>query len=307
MGIITQKLAAIDIGSNAVRVLFAHVHQSDGYGVSFQKNALVRVPIRLGADVFEEGYVRKENVKRLMKALKAFKLLMKVHQIEDYRACATSALREASNQQEIVEKVLVKTGISIEVISGKKEAALISRTQAFDFLDAEKNYLYVDVGGGSTELSFFENAERSLSQSFKIGTVRQLKQQKLDWEPMDRWIRQNKPSGAKIVLLGSGGNINKLFKLAQIKEGKPINTLKLQSLYQMLNQMTYEERIVKLDLNPDRADVILPAAEIYLRAMQASGAKQIFVPRFGLADGMIKEMYANRVSRVSSPESPTVS
>ncbi len=303
----TQKLAAIDIGSNAVRILFAHIHNSETYGVHFHKNALVRVPIRLGADVFEKGKVGKSNIKRLVQAMKAFKLLMKVHQVTDYQACATSALREATNQKEIVDKVLSKTGISIEVISGKKEAALISKTQAFDFLDSEKNYLYVDVGGGSTELSFFENAERTLSQSFKIGTVRQLKQHQLDWDSMESWIQENKPSGGKIVLLGSGGNINKLFKLAHIKDGKPINMLKLQSMYQRLNQMSYEDRIIELGLNPDRADVILPATEIYLRAMQASGAKQIFVPRFGLADGMIKAMYAEKFSHESSPEFPTVS
>ena len=176
----------------------------------------------------------------------------------------------------------------------------------FDFLDAEKTYLYVDVGGGSTELSFFENAERTLSQSFKIGTVRHLKKQQMDWETLDAWIQDNKPSGVKIVLLGSGGNINKLFKLAHIKDGKPISMLKLQQIYQSLNQMSYDERIVKYGLNPDRADVILPAAEIYLRTMQAADAKQIFVPRFGLADGIVKDMYAQRINRVSSPEFPNV-
>ena len=302
----TEKLAAIDIGSNAVRILFAHVHESKTLGTHFHKNALVRVPIRLGADVFEHGYVKKKNIKRLTKAMKAFKLLMKVHQVTDYRACATSALREATNQQAIVEEVLAKSGIRIDVISGKKEASLISRTKVFDFLDAEKTYLYVDVGGGSTELSFFENAERTLSQSFKIGTVRHLKKQQMDWETLDAWIQDNKPSGAKIVLLGSGGNINKLFKLAHVKDGKPISMLKLQQIYQSLNQMSYDERIVKYGLNPDRADVILPAAEIYLRTMQAADARQIFVPRFGLADGIVKDMYDQRISRVSSPEFPNV-
>ena len=289
-----KKFAAIDIGSNAIRVLISNVIETKE-GVYFQKNALVRAPIRLGEDSFTLGEISKRSLKRMVKALKAFKLLMKVHGVSHYQAYATSALREANNSREIVEQIKKKTDIKIEIIDGRKEAEIISNSKISEFLNTQKTFIFVDVGGGSTEFTFINEGQRVASKSFKIGTVRLINNlvDERIWNAIQIWIVKNAKPYRKITLMGSGGNINKLFKLSNIKEGKPISNLKLNQIFLELEALTYEERVLKFELNPDRADVIIPAARIYLKALEWSGGQKIYVPKFGLSDGMIIYMYNN--------------
>lgn len=290
-----KKYAAIDIGSNAIRVLISNVIETKE-GVHFQKNALVRAPIRLGEDSFTLGEISKKSLKRMVNAMKAFKLLMKVHHVSLYQAFATSALREANNSGDVVEQVKKKTGIKIEIIDGRKEAEIISNSKISDFLNSQKTFLFLDVGGGSTEFTFINEGRRVCSKSFKIGTVRLINNLVDDrvWEAIRNWIIKNSKPYSKITLMGSGGNINKLFKLSNIKEGKPLSMIKLNQIFLELESLSYEERIVKFELNPDRADVIIPAARIYLKALEWSGGQKIYVPKFGLSDGMIKYMHKNK-------------
>jgi len=286
-----DKYAAIDIGSNAVRMLIANVIKENG-NTHFRKNALVRVPIRLGEDSFTSGEISETNIDRLVHSMQAFKLLMEVHGVKRYLAYATSALREASNGQAVVKKIGVDSGISVELIDGAKEATIISNTNIFDQVSIEKTFLYIDVGGGSTEFSVIRKGERMCSKSFKIGTVRLLNEQVSAkvWQTIEEWIQTNLSNVNKVYLLGTGGNINKLHKMAGIKEGRPITYLMMSALYKKISALTYDERIVSLGLNPDRSDVILPAMEIYIRALRWSKAKVIYVPKVGLSDGMIKEI-----------------
>ena len=290
-----RKYAAIDIGSNAVRMLVANVVEYEKKTI-FLKNSLVRIPVRLGQDAFSEGKISEVNIKRIIKSMKAFKLLMKVHGVKDYMAFATSALREAKNGSKVVEKVLEKSGIKIEIIDGKKEAKIISNTTIFDTISKEKTFLYVDVGGGSTEFSVLIKGKRTYSKSFKIGTVRLLNDKVSDetWQAAEEWVNEHTQGHEKIYLLGTGGNINKLHKMAGIKDDRPISYLTLNALSNKLNLLTYEERIVKLGLNPDRSDVILPAAKLFLKTLNWSGAKDIYVPKVGLSDGMIRELCKNK-------------
>tara|TARA_Y100000389_G_scaffold115531_1_gene112623 strand:- start:2128 stop:3018 length:891 start_codon:yes stop_codon:yes gene_type:complete len=288
-----KKLAAIDIGSNAIRILISNVFELEGSQPIFMKSEMVRVPIRLGEDSFTVGEISPKNIKRIIKAMKAFKLIMKINGVKNYMACATSALRESNNSEEIVKKVKKKTGIKIEVIDGKREAQIISNTTILDSIGQKKNFLYVDVGGGSTEFSILQNGKRIASKSFKLGTVRMLNEMVNDrvWLEIEKWIVTNTKNIDKIHLLGSGGNINKLFKLSNTREGKPLLFITINTFYQELKKMSYEERILKYNLNLDRADVILPALEIYLKALKWSGASKVYVPKIGLSDGMIKHMY----------------
>ncbi|MDG1926438.1 MAG: exopolyphosphatase [Flavobacteriaceae bacterium] len=290
-----RKYAAIDIGSNAVRMLVANVVEYEKKTI-FLKNSLVRIPVRLGQDAFSEGKISEVNIKRIIKSMKAFKLLMKVHGVKDYLAFATSAIREAKNGSKVVEKVLEKSGIKIEIIDGKKEAKIISNTTIFDTISKEKTFLYVDVGGGSTEFSVLIKGKRTYSKSFKIGTVRLLNDKVSDetWQAAEEWVNEHTQGHEKIYLLGTGGNINKLHKMAGIKDDRPISYLTLNALSNKLNLLTYEERIVKLGLNPDRSDVILPAAKLFLKTLNWSGAKDIYVPKVGLSDGMIRELCKNK-------------
>jgi exopolyphosphatase/guanosine-5'-triphosphate,3'-diphosphate pyrophosphatase len=294
-----KKYAAIDIGSNAMRVLISNVVETKEE-VHFQKNALVRAPIRLGEDSFTLGEISKKNLKRMISAMKAFKLLMKVHGVSQYQAYATSALREANNSREVVEQVKKKAGIKIEIIDGRKEAEIISNSKISDFLNTQKTFLFVDVGGGSTEFTFINEGKRVCSKSFKIGTVRLINNLVDDriWEAIRNWITKNAQPYHKITLMGSGGNINKLFKLSNIKEGKPLSVIKLNQIFLELESLSYEDRIVKFELNPDRADVIIPAARIYLKALEWSGGQRIYVPKFGLSDGMIKYMHKNKRKKI---------
>jgi len=292
-----EKLAGIDIGSNAVRLLVTNViTEESGANPSFKKSALVRVPIRLGADTFIKGIISEENKNRMIKAMKAFKLLMDVHGIEKYKACATSAMREAKNGAEIVNEIFEKTSIKIDIIDGKKEAKIIFSTDLNHIIEIHKTYLYVDVGGGSTEITIFSKGKITTSKSFKIGTVRLLddkKKFKAIWQNIETWIKENTKGLKNINVIGSGGNINKIFKLSGKPMGTALSLTYMKNYLDFLSQMTYEDRILKLDLNPDRADVIIPASKIYVAAMEWSGATKIYVPKIGLADGIVKNVYYN--------------
>ena len=289
-----DKFAAIDIGSNAIRMLVANVVIDKDQPTQFHKNSIVRVPIRLGEDSFTVGEISSKNVKRLTRAFKAFKQIMKVHEVSRYRAYATSALREASNTPWVLDKIKEKTGISVEVIDGRKEAKIISTNRGLQNINIRnKTFLFVDVGGGSTEFSIIRNGELLASKSFKLGTVRLLNDLVPDrvWKEIKKWVVGHTKEYKKIAVLGTGGNINKLVKLTSTKEGKPLSLVALSSIYHQLQSLTYEERILQFELNPDRADVILPATRIYLRAMGWCGATRIYIPKAGLADGMIQEMF----------------
>lgn len=294
-----KKYAAIDIGSNAIRLLVSNVVEQEDREPRFKKSALVRVPIRLGADSFVNGKVSDENVSRMIDAMEAFKLLMNIHGVEKYKACATSAMREASNGKEIAEKILKKTGVQIDIIGGKEEAAIISSTDLHELISGDKSYLYVDVGGGSTEFTVFSKGEIVKSKSFKMGTVRLLNNSKAEnkeaFKRVEAWIKENTQDFRKISLIGSGGNINRLFKMSGRSEGSPISYIYLNAQYQFLKKMSYSDRITELSLNSDRADVIVPATKIYLSAMKWSGARKIYVPKIGLADGIIKSLYYNTI------------
>jgi exopolyphosphatase/guanosine-5'-triphosphate,3'-diphosphate pyrophosphatase len=295
-----KKYAAIDIGSNAIRLLISNVIVSHDKEPQFKKSSLVRVPIRLGADAFVgNGIISGENIARMIQAMEAFKLLMNVHGIEKYKACATSAMREASNGKEVAEKINNATGIKIDIIGGKEEAEIISSTDLNDLIEGDNSYLYVDVGGGSTELTVFSEGKITASKSFKMGTVRLLNNKKsvnkIIFIEVEKWIKKNTKGLKRISLIGSGGNINKLFKMSGRTEGKPISFIYLNAQYQFLKQMSFEDRISELSLNPDRADVIIPATKIYLSAMKWSGARKIYVPKIGLSDGIIKSLFFNKL------------
>ena len=293
-----KKYGAIDIGSNAIRLLISNVIVSDDKEPQFKKSSLVRVPIRLGADAFTSGIISELNVRRMIDAIEAFKLLMNVHGVKTYKACATSAMREAKNGSEIVEKIKVQTGVKIDIIGGKEEAAIISSTDLNQLIEGNHTYLYVDVGGGSTEITVFTRGKIITSKSFKIGTVRLLKNKKSTnkeiFSNVEKWIKKNTSDLKKVSLIGSGGNINKLFKMSGRTEGKPISYIYLNAQYQFLKQMSFDERVSELSLNPDRADVIIPATKIYLSAMKWSGARKIYVPKIGLSDGIIKSLFYNK-------------
>ena len=292
-----RKYAAIDIGSNAMRLLIANIVEEEGKETQFSKSSLVRVPIRLGQDAFTVGEITEENIERMVDAMKAFKLLMKVHKVEKYMACATSAMREAYNGKEVVELIKKKADIKIEIIDGKKEATIIASTDLHHLLKTEQTYLYVDVGGGSTEFSLFSNGKMVVSKSFKIGTVRLLNNMVSDivWHEIEKWIKSNTEEFEQVTLIGSGGNINKLFKMSGKQQEKPLSYIYLNSQFTTLSALTYDQRISELGLNADRADVIVPAIKIYLNAMKWSGARNIYVPKIGLSDGIVKALYFGKI------------
>ncbi|EDP95270.1 hypothetical protein KAOT1_09366 [Kordia algicida OT-1] len=288
-----RKFAAIDIGSNAIRLLVANVIEQEGKEPKFKKSSLVRVPIRLGQDVFTNGEISKINIDRMTNAMKSYRLLMDVHGVEMYMACATSAMRDAKNGEAVVERIKKKADIKIDIIDGKREAQIIASTDLHNVIAKEKDYLYVDVGGGSTELTIFSNGKIKTSRSFKLGTVRLLNEMITDddWKAFEKWIKRNTKDLKRLSLIGSGGNINKLYKMSGTTIGEPLSYIYLNAQYQFLQSLSYEERISELGLNPDRADVIIPATRIYLSACKWSGARKIFVPKIGLSDGIIKTLF----------------
>jgi exopolyphosphatase/guanosine-5'-triphosphate,3'-diphosphate pyrophosphatase len=293
-----EKLAGIDIGSNAIRLLVVNViTDKNTTATVFKKSAIVRVPIRLGADTFITGKISENNVNRMQKAMHAFSLLMEVHGVKKYKACATSAMREASNGNDVVESIFKNTGVKIDIIDGKKEAEIIFSTDLTSIIDEQKSYLYVDVGGGSTEITVFSHGKIINSKSFKIGTVRLRNKdsKQIIWKTMEQWVIENTNHLKSLSVIGSGGNINKLFKMSEKPIGKSLSLQYLENQYLFLKNMSFEDRITVLGLNPDRADVIIPATNIYISAMQWSGAHKIYVPKIGLADGIIKNLYFNKL------------
>ena len=292
------RYAAIDVGSNAVRLLIADITYTEK-GFDFKKNTLVRVPLRLGDDAFLDHLISARKIEDLLKTMIAFKNLMDVYQVSEYLACATSSMREAENGQEIVKLVKEKAGLDLEIIEGQREANIIYANHIEDTLDINKNYLYIDVGGGSTELSVFVNKTPIASKSFNIGTIRILDNQDKEetWEEMKLWVKEQTKSHKNLAGIGTGGNINKLYKMANEKEGMPLTFLKLKSIYNELNGHSLKERIQIFDLNPDRADVIIPACEIFITLMKWTGIKQIFVPRVGMADGIINLLIEENLNK----------
>lgn len=288
-----EKYAAIDIGSNAIRLLIVTVIEKYGRTTQFNKTSLVRVPIRLGADVFLEGEISEANYLRLADAMIAYKLLMQTHKVIRYRACATAAMREANNGTGIVRRIKKETGIEIQIIDGKDEAAIIASTDLLDLIDTERSFLYVDVGGGSTEFTVFINGHTIASKSFKLGTIRILNDivQNSDWEEVKKWIKKNTSEYENINLIGSGGNINSIYKRSEKRMGEPLSYFYLTNYYKKLKSLSYDDRIFELQMNPDRADVIIPATRIYLSAMKWCNAKNIYVPKIGLSDGIIRSLY----------------
>jgi exopolyphosphatase/guanosine-5'-triphosphate,3'-diphosphate pyrophosphatase len=286
------KVAAIDIGSNSVRLLISNVVEN-GSGILFKKSALIRVPVRLGAAAFTEHKIPKHTIDRLIEAMKGFKHLMRANEVVHYKGCATSAMREAKNGKEIVKRIREEAGIDIEIISGQHEAAMIFNSQQAQAAKIGNNCLFVDVGGGSTEVTIFVNKEPLAAASFNIGTIRILQQQvtKEDWKEMKDWLKKHLRQIAQFSMIGSGGNINRISKIAQLKPGKAMSYDMLNNIIQHIKSYSVEDRIKILDLNPDRADVIIPAGEIFLSLMQWTKTSKIYVPKIGLGDGIVREVY----------------
>ncbi len=296
-----MRLAAIDIGSNAARLLITEVIQDNGKP-QFNKLNLVRVPLRLGFDVFEKKSISPEKEQMILNTIKSYKYLLEAYDVKHLKACATSAMRDASNAAEIIQKVKDETGIEIEVISGDVEATLIYENHVAENLDKEHSYLYIDVGGGSTELTFFADTKLMFKESFNIGTIRILKNQVQEktWDEMKDFIKKGlKGHDNDVIAIGSGGNINKVFSLSKRKEGKPLTLELLKDYYKELSIFTVDERIRIYKLKEDRADVIVPALLIYVNVMRWANAQEIYVPKIGLADGLVQHLY-NDVSASSA-------
>jgi exopolyphosphatase / guanosine-5'-triphosphate,3'-diphosphate pyrophosphatase len=294
-----MKIAAIDIGSNAARLQISSVLEDDGK-ISFKKVEYIRFPLRLGLEVFNDGIISPEGEVRIHKMLHSFKLLMELHEVKEYQICATSAMREAKNAHEIIDRIHGILDMKIHVIEGAREAELINNVVVMA-LDPTKNYLHIDVGGGSTELNLYQNLEKTASRSFKIGSVRLLegKDVSADWQKMERWIEDHiQPNSKPIIAVGTGGNINKLFNISVEKLSEnSMSFTELERIQKFVASYSLADRINKLRLNADRADVIVPASQIYLSAMQKSGATEIIVPDLGLKDGIIKMIYERMQAR----------
>lgn len=288
-----MRLAAIDIGSNAARLLITEVSTDQKGAASFYKMNLIRVPLRLGFDVFELGIISKPKIGMILQTMKAYKHLCNAYDVTHIKACATSAMRDAKNAADIIRKVKLETEIEIEVITGDLEAGLIYENHVAENMDKDHSYLYIDVGGGSTELSFFSNGILIYKKSFNIGTIRLLKNMVTDkdWEDMKDILRNVIKGQKEVVAIGSGGNINKVFSMSKRKDGKPLSLELLRDYYKELSSVILSERISKYNLRADRADVIVPAIQIYINVMRWAGAEQIYVPKIGLADGLIKHLW----------------
>lgn len=287
-----RKLGAIDIGSNAMRLLINYVYEEEGRAPIFNKTSIVRMPIRLGHDVFIDEEICESNINRICDAMLSYALMMKVYDVEIYKAYATSAMREAKNGKDVVKKVMKKSGINIEIIDGKTEAELLFNTELGSFIKDDKTYLYVDVGGGSTELTLLKDNKVFTSKSFEVGTVRLLENKVSPnaFNEMKHWIIENIGNN-DIELIGSGGNINHVYKYSGVKLGMPLSSIYVKKQYQILQTMTTEERMQNFNMKPDRADVVVFALEIYNNVLKWSHAKKIHVPKIGLSDGIIRKIY----------------
>jgi exopolyphosphatase/guanosine-5'-triphosphate,3'-diphosphate pyrophosphatase len=288
-----MRIAAIDIGSNAARLLINEVTEPPKGKPQFTKLNLLRIPLRLGMDVFTKGEIGADRKQMVIDSMNVFSNLMKIYKVEHFRACATSAMRDAKNGQEIIEQVKKFSGIEIEIISGDEEAALVFENHVADALDKNTAYLYIDVGGGSTELMFYENGKMAYEKSFNIGTIRLLNGLVTDdlWNEMKEAIRKNINSKKPIFAIGSGGNINKIFSMSKTKDGKPMSNTYLKKYYKEMNELTITERMDQFNLREDRADVLVPALQIFNNVMSWSDIDKIFVPKISVADGLIHSIY----------------
>lgn len=288
-----MKLAAIDIGSNAARLLITEVVDGAEGKVEFIKLNLVRVPLRLGFDVFDRGEISKPKVKKVVETIKAYRHLLNIYEVKHVIAAATSAMRDAKNAEDILRRVKLETDIDIEIISGDKEASLIYENHVAENMDKEHSYLYIDVGGGSTELTFFAEGKLIFKESFNIGTIRLLKSQveEKKWQEIKDYIKLATKGYKKVIAIGSGGNINKVFSMSKRKEGKPLSLETLRDYHKELSGFALPERMRLYKLREDRADVIVPALQIYINVMRWADAEEIFVPKIGLADGLIHKLY----------------
>lgn len=293
-------LAAIDIGSNAARLLITDVTEYKDGTQDYTKLNLLRVPLRLGFDVFANGIISHQKVEKLIDTMKAYQLLMKIYNVEDVRACATSAMRDAANGPIVVERVKELTGIDINIISGREEANIIYETHIAENMVKDQSYLYIDVGGGSTELTMFSKNQIVFKESFNIGTIRMLsdKVSEAQWEHMKWFVKNHTKDYEPVIAIGSGGNINKIFSISKRKDGRPLNLELLKDYYKELSSSTVPERMHLYNLREDRADVLVPALQIYTSVMRWAGAEEIYIPKIGLADGLIKLMYQERKAKV---------
>ncbi len=288
-----MRLAAIDIGSNAARLLITDVVKNAQSAPDFIKVSLVRVPLRLGFDVFDKGLITDARIEKITKTIKSYKYLMDVYEVKHLKACATSAMRDAVNGAEIIRKIKAETGISIEIISGQQEASFIYENHIAENLTKEESYLYIDVGGGSTELTFFSDGKLIFKESFNIGTIRLLKNQvaEAQWDMMKEYIKSKTKGYHHVTAIGSGGNINKIFSISKRKEGKPLTLDLLRDYYKEFSNISLAQRMHLYKLREDRADVIVPALLIYINVMRWADTEEIFVPKIGLADGLIQSLY----------------
>jgi len=286
-------LASIDIGSNAARLLISEVKETSKNTPVFNKLNLFRIPIRLGFDVFEYSYISEEKTIMLIQTLKAFRHLMNAYHVDHVKVCATSAMRDAENSGKICDIIKKETGLDIEIISGEMEANIIYENHIAENLDREHSYMYIDVGGGSTEISIFGNGELAYKKSFNIGTIRLLKDKvnNAEWEQMKDEIKQARKKHRDLVVIGSGGNINKVFSMSKKKDGKSLDLELLKEYYKELSSISTDQRISVFNLREDRADVIVPALQIYINALRWAGCDEIYVPKIGLADGLIQHMW----------------
>jgi exopolyphosphatase/guanosine-5'-triphosphate,3'-diphosphate pyrophosphatase len=288
------RLAAIDIGSNAARLLIVEVSYDSKGNPLFNKLNLVRVPLRLGFDVFENGEISRSKRGMILQTMKAYSHLLNAYEVKDVIACATSAMRDAANSADIIRKVKLETGLNIEIISGDLEASIIYENHIAENMDVANSYLYIDVGGGSTELTFFADGKLSFKKSFNIGTIRLLKEMVTtnQWDEMKDYIKSATKGQKKTIAIGTGGNINKVFSLSKKKDGKPLNIELLKDYYKELSSFNLADRMQVYKLRNDRADVIVPALQIYINVMRWADADEIYVPKIGLADGLVQHLFA---------------
>ena len=286
-----DKVATIDIGSNAIRLLISNVFSVNGK-LHHTKNSLYRVQLRLGDDSFNKGIISPKNLEKLKSTLKSFKLLMDVNDVKKYLAYATSAMRSISNAEKLLKSLEIETGLKVEIITGKKESEIVAKNDISTHIGKTKNYCFIDVGGGSTEVVIYKKGEFYKSKSFKIGGVRLINGLVEDstWKEFELWLKSHAVELKKLKIIGIGGNINKLYKLSGVKYTKPLERKRFKKTLVRLENMSYTKKLTKLKLNPDRIDVIIPAGKIYFFMMKTLGIKQIHVPRIGLADGMVNEI-----------------
>ncbi len=289
-----MRLAAIDIGSNAARLLITNVVEGVGHPPEFNKIDVIRVPLRLGFDVFEKGVISEQRTIMILETMQAYSHLLKVYEVDHLKACATSAMRDAINSEKIIKKVKEQTGIAIEIISGDLEASVIYETHVAENMSINNSYLYIDVGGGSTELNLFSEGKLLFKQSFNIGTIRLLKNLVDDesWDERKDTIKAKTKGHKKIIAIGPGGQINKVFSISKKQDGKPPELNLLRDYHKEFSNFSLKDRIRLYKFREDRADVIVPALQIYINVMRWADADEILVPKIGLVDGLVQHLYS---------------